>query len=232
MRFAFGFAALALTMSTSCAFASELVTNGDFSAGNTGFTSGYTKVTTFSDTHGVYDVRPADQISNQTFSDWTYITKDASDNASGNVFLADGPDRGTPPAWSQTVAVLPNSTYVFSFYAAEVSNPSTNAQLVGMINGMASSDPSGTVDAISGQWIKGMFTWNSGSNTTAILSIVDQTVSGPYNDFALDNISFEGPAAVSAVPEPSTWAMMLFGFSGIGFLLNRRSKRAISRAVA
>jgi hypothetical protein len=34
---------------------------------------------------------------------------------------------------------------------------------------------------------------------------------------------------VKAVPEPSTWAMMLFGFAGIGFMAYRRkNKMALS----
>ena len=31
-------------------------------------------------------------------------------------------------------------------------------------------------------------------------------------------------AAVAAVPEPSTWAMMLLGFGGIGFMAYRRQR--------
>ena len=31
---------------------------------------------------------------------------------------------------------------------------------------------------------------------------------------------------VSAVPEPSTWAMMILGFAGIGFMAYRRRKSA------
>jgi hypothetical protein len=29
-------------------------------------------------------------------------------------------------------------------------------------------------------------------------------------------------ANISAVPEPSTWAMMILGFAGVGFLVYRR----------
>jgi hypothetical protein len=36
----------------------------------------------------------------------------------------------------------------------------------------------------------------------------------------LDNL-----AGVSAVPEPATWAMMILGFAGVGFLAYRRSKK-------
>jgi hypothetical protein len=30
------------------------------------------------------------------------------------------------------------------------------------------------------------------------------------------------PAAVASVPEPSTWAMMILGFAGVGFMAYRR----------
>ena len=36
---------------------------------------------------------------------------------------------------------------------------------------------------------------------------------------------------VAAVPEPSTWAMMILGFAGVGFMAYRRRNQAISRAV-
>jgi hypothetical protein len=39
------------------------------------------------------------------------------------------------------------------------------------------------------------------------------------------------PAAISAVPEPSTWAMMMLGFAGVGFMAYRRkSKPALMAA--
>lgn len=41
--------------------------------------------------------------------------------------------------------------------------------------------------------------------------------------FGMDNVTF---AEVSAVPEPSTWAMMILGFAGIGFTTYRRRKTA------
>ena len=41
------------------------------------------------------------------------------------------------------------------------------------------------------------------------------------NSFEFDNISY----GVGAVPEPSTWAMMLLGFAGIGFAYRRRRNR-------
>ncbi len=40
-----------------------------------------------------------------------------------------------------------------------------------------------------------------------------------------------GPLA-AAVPEPSTWAMMLMGFGAIGFAMRRRTKVDVRRAMA
>jgi hypothetical protein len=34
--------------------------------------------------------------------------------------------------------------------------------------------------------------------------------------------------AVSAVPEPSTWAMMILGFCGVGFMTYRRKNAALT----
>ena len=33
---------------------------------------------------------------------------------------------------------------------------------------------------------------------------------------------------VNAVPEPSTWAMILIGFAGLGFMTYRRTKRPLT----
>jgi hypothetical protein len=38
------------------------------------------------------------------------------------------------------------------------------------------------------------------------------------------------PVGVSAIPEPSTWAMMLLGFAGLGFVGYRRTRRAKPQA--
>jgi len=39
-------------------------------------------------------------------------------------------------------------------------------------------------------------------------------------------------SAVSAVPEPATWAMMLLGFAGVGFIGYRQSGKHGSTAAA
>jgi hypothetical protein len=63
------------------------------------------------------------------------------------------------------------------------------------------------------------------------------TAGNPINIFVADVFSGQtgntGPvdAGIAAVPEPSTWAMLLLGFAGMGFMAYRRkSKPALMAA--
>jgi hypothetical protein len=47
---------------------------------------------------------------------------------------------------------------------------------------------------------------------------------------ALDNVNFTEFTA--AVPEPSTWAMMILGFAGVGFMAYRRRNSALHVALS
>jgi hypothetical protein len=67
--------------------------------------------------------------------------------------------------------------------------------------------------------------WPNGSMAIATQFKDDQGYFDYYNgQFVAANLS------VSAVPEPSTWAMMLLGFSGLGFMAYRRSAKPTSMA--
>jgi hypothetical protein len=59
------------------------------------------------------------------------------------------------------------------------------------------------------------FTGGLADGASAYFSLEDQ----------IDVSSFNGGITVGGVPEPSTWAMMLLGFAGLGFLAHRRSKK-------
>ena len=66
------------------------------------------------------------------------------------------------------------------------------------------------------------------TDVVANFSDVDQVViSGPT--FLIDDTTVNG---ISAVPEPSTWAMMLIGFAGVGFMAYRRSRKDQGLALA
>jgi hypothetical protein len=224
--------AAALTISAAAGAASagpNLVVNGDFSAGNTGFSTEYALTTMtpylFQDgVHGIYAVEAANAVAGSSaYGDWTNVTTDPS-GGNGNLFVADGAT--TDPAatvWSETVAVNPHTNYTFSFDAAEISNACcSNAQFLPTVNAT-----NGTVLDLNGAWqSNSTFVWNSGSSTSAVLSLTDLNESGPYNDFVLDDISF----STAGVPEPATWAMMLIGFAGLGAAIRSRRKPVAAAA--
>jgi hypothetical protein len=60
------------------------------------------------------------------------------------------------------------------------------------------------------------FDW-TGVNTISIVA----DPSGPFTQVVFDNITV-------AVPEPSTWAMMILGFLGVGWIAYRRKSHALS----
>jgi hypothetical protein len=54
------------------------------------------------------------------------------------------------------------------------------------------------------------------------LPLFDRVVAtSSSNSFEFDNVAAGG---MSAVPEPATWAMMLLGFTGLGYAASRRAK--------
>jgi hypothetical protein len=65
-------------------------------------------------------------------------------------------------------------------------------------------------------------------------SVITNTasVSPGYHEYLVTYVEGNGAPSVLqvSVPEPSTWAMMLAGFAGLGFLGYRRNKAADSAA--
>ena len=167
----------------------NLVVNGDFSAGNTGFTSSYTYVSSGAGElvpESVYaivtDPYPAHPAA-FSFGDHTTGT--------GNMMAING--ASTPiSVWCETIPVTPNTNYNFSAWVANWSNadvgtgvPVLQFQINGTLIGSADA-----ITAADGVWTNFFATWNSGVNTTASICIYDETTAADGNDFALDDISF------------------------------------------
>ncbi|MBS1747335.1 MAG: T9SS type A sorting domain-containing protein [Bacteroidetes bacterium] len=184
------------TATTSMSIAEELVTNGDFELGNTGFTSGYNYV---SNTivnglwpEGTYTVNNNPNLNHSNFWGTDHTTADGS----GNFMLINGLGGTNPPIiWSETVTVLPNTTYYFSAYAVSLNNVTPFANLKFRVNGVQVGTNTGTLpskssDNNAGTWIRFYGTWPSGTATTAVIDIVDLEGALGGNDFGLDDISF------------------------------------------
>jgi hypothetical protein len=68
------------------------------------------------------------------------------------------------------------------------------------------------------------FTYTSGTNTPAIDGGSFFARNGEQINLTTNGVTVD-VQSVAAVPEPSTWAMMVLGFAGLGFLSYRRGRR-------
>jgi hypothetical protein len=179
--------------SASFVVSANLVFNGDFELGNTGFTSSYLYVA---------PAPAALEPENRYTIDWDphyshkfFWGRDHTTN-SGNFMIVNGVDQSAT-VWSQQInGILPNTDYYFSAYGISLnsSQPFANLQFsingsqVGSITGPLPPHESGNNPPY--EWVQFYGTWNSGNNTSANLSITDLEPSLKGNDFGLDDISF------------------------------------------
>ena len=160
----------------------NLIINGDFSQGNTGFSSGY-QYANPNTTEGQYFIGSNPQTWNATLSACADHT-----GGNGNMMLVNGSPVLNVDVWKQTVTVTPNTNYAFSTWLQALWTPNP-AQLQFSINGkdigtlITASLPTCTMNRF-------FTTWNSGSNTSATISIINKNNAIQGNDFALDDISF------------------------------------------
>jgi gliding motility-associated-like protein len=168
----------------------NLVPNGDFSQGNVGFISEYSYITdpTVYGTQTAYDI-----VTNP--NSWFSPFSNMADHTTGNgkLMVLDG---ATDPAgdflvWRNDtpITVVPNKDYTFSYYIASVASGNP-AQMEVFINGVSLGTPV-SAPITPGSWILHTFNWNSGTNTTATISLIDREIQGNGNDFALDDISLK-----------------------------------------
>lgn len=174
--------------------AQELVVNGDFEAGNTGFATDYEYVSNTTPNSlfprgGLYTVHNDPHFTHTNFWGADHTTADGY----GNFMLVNGTSNKI--VWKQTVTVIPNTTYYFSAYAVSLNNVSPFANLKFRVNNADLGTPTGALPSKSsdnnpGNWQRFYGNWNSGSNTTATIEIVNLQNAEGGNDFGLDDISF------------------------------------------
>jgi hypothetical protein len=119
-----------------------------------------------------------------------------------------------------TVSIYYNSTFFFGppVYSAN----------------FTTSGPGSSWQGVYGQnWALGAGTYWAAFSSTGFNSMLN-TAPNPLSDYAFTNAGswYSYPAlnvgiriadaTTAAVPEPATWAMLLFGFAGIGTVMRRR----------
>lgn len=161
---------------------SNLIVNGDFSAGNSGFTSEY-NYTTSGIPEGTY------WVGNNPLT-WhpNFVPCGDKTSGNGNMMVVNGSAVINKVVWQQTITVTPNTNYAFSTWITSVL-PTNPAVLQFSINGLNLGNLI-NAPATTCNWTQFYATWNSGNSTTATISIVNQNLQFAGNDFALDDISF------------------------------------------
>ena len=169
----------------------DLVNNGQFTNGNTGFTSSYT----YSGTPGGHALwsEGTYAIGNNA-NNWHENFQGAHDHTSGNgnYMIINGNTNPGAIAWSQNITIEPYTYYVFNTWVTTVcSSPYANLQF--SINGstIGSIFNAPTTYGVNNTWLNFYYLWyNNSAARTATISIVNQNTTASGNDFGLDDISF------------------------------------------
>ncbi|MBC7495980.1 MAG: PEP-CTERM sorting domain-containing protein [Sphingomonadaceae bacterium] len=212
--------ALVLSLALVAASAAGAVTvpNGDFSAGNSGFTSDYTFGPAVTGSQ-YYDVQTNAQTSHPS-----YVSFGDHTTGTGLYLIANGAEVADATVYrSASIAVLAGTTYSFGAFLANAypGNPAAIDFRVALGAGPATSIGSFTIPAGSGVWNSAAQPFFTGAATSVLLSFVDLNLAAGGNDFAIDDITLTQVSA--AVPEPAMWSMMIAGFGLVGAVLRRRA---------
>jgi len=169
----------------------NVVTNGNFSSGDSGFTSSYTDqsgnhTTSSLLSEATYAIAKNPSTRHSSFSSFGDHT-----SGNGNMMIVNGAATPNVTVWKENIPVTANTDYVFSVWATSA-YPDAPAILQFSING---SPLGGTINLSSavadGTWQYFTATWNSGSTSGFVpIGLVNQNTAATGNDFAIDDIVF------------------------------------------
>jgi gliding motility-associated-like protein len=174
------------TYSVSTATSNNLITNGDFEAGNTGFTTGHVPGT--GGTYGLLSLNNTYAITTNPSLVHNNFASCGDHTPTGtNMLVLNCSSIPNTSAWCQTVTVSPNTNYTFSMWAMSTVSGSP-AQFFVTANGTPINTAT-TLSTTTCQWQEITFIWNSGSLTSVNLCIMNQNLAESGNDAAIDDIS-------------------------------------------
>lgn len=159
------------------------VVNGDFELGNTGFTTNYTYNSSSLWNEGTYWVGYNAAVVHPNF-----VGIDHTAPPGVNFMIINGSSIPGTIVWQQTINITAGINYIFSAWICSLvsSNP---AQLQFYINNVPVGNVFTAPNAVN-TWVQFYELWNSGGNTTATISLVNQNALPSGNDFGIDDIYF------------------------------------------
>lgn len=164
----------------------ELVVNGDFSAGNTGFSSEYTFTYTNLQQEGMYTIGPN--------ANWYHPQFEGTGD--GNFLIANGGwtawVNGVQDVWCQTIDICPGQTYTLGFDGLTLSNE-TPGRALWTADGAIVNWPDFTFPGFNNGWATFSTSWTASSTQGQVEVCIHITsANGVGDDMGFDNISMEG----------------------------------------
>jgi gliding motility-associated-like protein len=197
-----GSAATAITVSTQMG-ATVPAVNGNFSLGNTGFTSQYTNNQFSIWNEGTYAVGPNPNAVHANFGTWGDHT-----TGTGNYMIVNGSVLPNRTIWQQTVTFPGGAQVTMSYWVLSLALPPGSLRV--MVNGAQAGTAQAAPSSI-GTWSLRTQTFTAPANGVCIIALQAVTTAGSGNDFGLDDISFSYACTASKpvwlVPNPKPNAL-------------------------
>ena len=203
----------------------NLIANGNFAAGLTGFSSDYTVPTNPACIYnqavfcqGAETTIFVNTDPNLDHPAWASFGSSPG-NGSPNMLIVNGGEDATLAVWRQGgIAVAQDEIYQFTGFAA--SSYSANPAILQLTFNGATVGGAYTLSATPGAWGEFTFDWYSGSATSLDLALFDLETDANGNDFALDNFAL----VALTVPEPASAAALVVGLAVIMVIRSRRRR--------
>ncbi|NVK28551.1 MAG: gliding motility-associated C-terminal domain-containing protein [Flavobacteriia bacterium] len=187
---------------------SAFATNGNFSQGNTGFTSQYTYNPNSIWNEGTYAVGTNPNAVHPNFGTWGDHT-----TGNGNYMLVNGSTNGSPTLWGQSVNFPPNTAITMEWWTLTFVTPPGALRL--RVNGTNVSGSASTPNT-AGVWGNTTRTFISSASGPTNVALVTVSSALAGNDFGLDDIRFSYTCTsydtiyieTNEVPQPSASSVM------------------------
>jgi hypothetical protein len=170
----------------------NLIYNGDFELRNTGVGSSYTYVPLSTNALQPEDLYTIVSFPRSVHNNFNRVADHSPAATDSLQMVINGNRTAGVVVWSQSVSVVNNANYEFTYWLQTVVNGTdpAPAKLQLYVNGVMAG-PIYTANPTSGVWTKYLYNTNAGSNSILNLELINQTTAANGNDFALDDISFK-----------------------------------------